>query len=247
MRQHLERAGDRVLSIHSRNYAGYVGARADVLVNCNGNSFRYRASQDPRWDFEASVLTVHRSLFDFGVSLYVYVSTVDVYNAVGDPNRNHEAAAIQPEALTPYAFHKWMAERTVERYAPQSAILRVGTVLGPGLRKNPVYDLLHGLPLYMSPDSELSFIDAETVARCVASVVGARPQREIYNVAASGAVSLRNVETKLGVQARLAAGAAGSVLRYHINNVKMARLLPLPTSADVVDRFLASVPRATTP
>ena len=45
------RDGHDVLSVDSKNYARRIAAAADVLVNCNGNSYRYKASQDPKVGF----------------------------------------------------------------------------------------------------------------------------------------------------------------------------------------------------
>lgn len=238
VRAHLERHGWSVLSVGSKDYSAKVGARAKVLVNCNGNAVRYLAQQDPKWDFEISVATVERSLFDFSYDLYLYVSTVDVYNAVDDPSRNHEAVAIRPAELHPYAFHKWLAERLVERFAPRWVIARVGSVVGPGLKKNPVYDLLNGQPLHMSLDSELTLIDTPTIARCLEAIVERGASREIFNVAATGAVRLRDLQERLGKPVSLAPGADRVVHRYCINNAKLASLAPLPTSWEALTAFL---------
>jgi nucleoside-diphosphate-sugar epimerase len=239
VREHFEGQGRSVLSVGSTDYAAKVGARANILINCNGNAVRHLAQKDPKWDFEASVATVERSLLDFKYDLYIYISTVDVYNAPEDPARNHEDAAIRQTELHPYAFHKWLAERVVERFASRWVIARVGTVIGPGLKKNPVYDMLTGYPLHMSLDSELSLIDTPTIARCLEAIVGMRPEREIFNVAASGAVKLRDLQRTIGTAGSLAPGAELCVYRYNINNAKMARLIALPTSWEAVTAFLA--------
>lgn len=238
--RYLQGRKETVLSIHSKNYAEFVGAKAQVLVNCNGNTFRFRANHDPKWDFEASVATVQRSIFDFGFDMYLFVSTVDVYNILDDPSRNHEEVEIHFERLMPYAFHKWLAERIVERYAYRSVILRVSTALGPGLRKNPIYDLLNERQLYMSMESEISFIDTATIARCVGTAVDMNPRHEIFNVAGTGSVQLRDIEVRLNRKARLAGDAEKTTLRYNINNTKLSRIMPLPTVREVVDGYLAS-------
>ena len=106
---YLKPEGESVISVNSKNYHEYIGTKADVLINCNGNTFRYRANQNPQWDFESSVITVERSLFDFSVKLYIYISTVDVYNVLEDSTRNSEDSSIQPEQLDTYGFHKWLA------------------------------------------------------------------------------------------------------------------------------------------
>jgi nucleoside-diphosphate-sugar epimerase len=240
VRTHLEALGARVIPVGSKDYPDRIGAEADVLINCNGNAVRYLARQNPKWDFEASVETVHRSLFDFTYGLYVYVSTVDVYNVLDDPSRNHEDAPIRHDELDVYAFHKWTAERLVERFAGRSVIARVGTAIGSGIKKNPIYDLLNGHPLHMSLKSELSLIDTPTIARCLETIVRTGPKREIVNVSARGSVRLLDVQQKLGRPASLAPGAEDVVYRYHVNTDKMARLMPLPTAWEALTAYLES-------
>lgn len=238
---HLQGRGERVLGVSSSTYRERIGAAARVLINCNGNSSRYRANQDPAWDFEASVTTVQRSLFDFRYDRYVYCSTVDVYDAVDDPARTHEEAVIRSEQLIPYAFHKWVAERLVRRYAARSVILRLGSVLGPGLKKNPVYDLANGQPVHMSLDSAPTFIDTDTIAQALDAILARGAEQEIFNVTGTGSMPLRRIAAQAGVEARVAPGAEGTTYRYQINTDKLQRLIALPSAAAVVTRYLASV------
>lgn len=235
---YLEREGESVISVNSKNYHECVGAKADVLINCNGNTFRYRANQNPRWDFESSVITVERSLFDFDVKLYVYISTVDVYNILHDPTRNKEVSSIQPEQLDNYGFHKWLAERLVEKYAMRSVILRVGTVLGDGMKKGPIYDLLNGKALHMSLDSELTFIDTHTVAKSVKAIIETNPKREIYNLTGTDFVRLRDIQAKIPFPIRLSPGAEGVIYNYNINNDKINTIIKIPSTIDIVENFI---------
>src|SRR2546421_11339278 len=59
--EHFTSNGHVVIPINSKNYEQCAGSQADVLVNCNGNSYRFKAGQNPRWDFDASVLSVEKS------------------------------------------------------------------------------------------------------------------------------------------------------------------------------------------
>ena len=116
---------------------------------------------------------------------------------VDHPDYTREETPVLDQELVPYAFHKWVSERLVERYAPHSVILRLGTAFGPQLKKNPIYDLLHGNPLFISMESRLSFIDTATIAESVMQVLHASPQKEIYNVAATGSARIKGVAAKL--------------------------------------------------
>lgn len=235
---HLERLGELVICINSRNYAHCLGARAKVLINCNGNTFHYRANQDPRWDFEASVVSVERSLFDFRFDLYIYVSTVDVYNVLHDPARNHEGVLIQPERLDAYGFHKWLAERLVEKFAARSAILRVGTVVGDGLKKGPLFDLLNAQPLRMSLDSELTFIDTPTIAKAISLIIDTQPKRQTINLTGTGSAKLRDFRSRIPWPIKMAEGAEAVKHCYNVNNETMRRIMPIPPSFEIAAKFL---------
>ncbi|MFP6621165.1 MAG: hypothetical protein VB877_17610, partial [Pirellulaceae bacterium] len=85
---------------------GLSGSRFDVVINANGNASRFRAEQDPWFDFEASLVPVYRSLFDFEYERYVFLSTVDVYNDTGSSECTREETVIDSLALGAYGFHK---------------------------------------------------------------------------------------------------------------------------------------------
>jgi nucleoside-diphosphate-sugar epimerase len=238
--ERFKRDGHAVISVDSKNYARCVGAEAELLVNCNGNSYRYKAGLDPRWDFDASVLTVEKSLFDFKFGRYIYISTIDVYNELADPARNQEEGAIEPQRLHPYGFHKWLAERLVERLAGRPLVLRVGTVVGAGMKKGPLLDLLLDQPLRMSAESELSLIDTATIAEAVARFFAAPPQHHTINLTGTGPALLRALCADAGLKWRLAPGADQVVHRYNINNARLRELFPVPTSHEMGSRFLAN-------
>jgi nucleoside-diphosphate-sugar epimerase len=234
----LGERGHRVTSVNSAGYAAAVGASADALINCNGNTYRYKANQDPKWDFDASVQSVARSLFDFQVQTYVYISTIDVYNALDDRQRNHESAEIDSRRLDSYGFHKWLAERLVERYARKRAIIfRTGTAVGPGLKKGPLFDVLQQRPLFMSAESRLSLVHTADVARAVEQAVFDPEVTGVYNVTGSGSVAVRELGEIAALPVTVDAKASGIVHRYDINNDKLCGLMPMPTSRQVATRF----------
>jgi nucleoside-diphosphate-sugar epimerase len=236
---HLRGLGAEVLELDSKSYAQAVGRTADVLVNCNGNTFRFKANQNPCWDFRASVESVQRSLFDFDVELYIYVSTIDVYDVLDDPTRNREDSPIDLGRIDPYGFHKWMSERLVEKYARRSGILRCGTVIGPGLKKGPVFDLLEGQPLFMSPESTLSLVDTDLAARAVSAIVEQWPERTTVNVTGTGPAKVTDLAAATRMPARVAPGAERKVHRYHVNNEKLRAMMPVPSSLEIGRRFIA--------
>jgi nucleoside-diphosphate-sugar epimerase len=234
----LRVSGHSVIPVERVDYPKCIGVRVDVVVNCNGNSYRFRANQDPRWDFDASVATVERSLFDITAGLYIYVSTVDVYDVRHDPEQNHERCPIHTDSLDAYGFHKWLAERLVEKFARRWFILRLGTVIGPGLKKGPLFDLLHGCPLFMSLDSVLTLIDTKTIAHVIEALMERHGESEIFNVTGTGSVLLRDLAALREDGVRLAPGAEKKVYQYHVDNTKLKGLLSVPSSFEIGRRFL---------
>jgi dTDP-4-dehydrorhamnose reductase len=235
---HLSRAGFHVTRVNSSNYDEFKGASADVLINCNGNAYRFKANQDPRADFDANVLSVENSLFHFKVGLYVYISTVDVYSNLADPACNLESSPIDLKLLDTYGFHKWLSERLVEKFSARSVILRAGTVIGRGLKKGPIYDLLHDRELYMSPDSELSLVDTELISKAILDVIKHAPQRLVLNLTGTGSVTLRNLAAKLHIPLRACAQKELIVHRYQINNKELRKRMPVASSEDIALSFM---------
>ena len=185
------------------------------------------------------MLTVEKSLFDFKFRRYIHVSTIDVYNNLSDPELNSEEAPLAPPRLHPYGFHRWLAERLVERFAREPLILRIGTVFGPGLKKGPLFDLLRNEPLHMALDSELSLIDTSTIAEAVASFVAVPPPHRLINLTGTGPAQLRALCAAAGLAWRLAPGAEQVIHRYNINNARLRELFPVRTSHEMAARFLA--------
>jgi nucleoside-diphosphate-sugar epimerase len=186
------------------------------------------------------VLSVEKSLFDFKFKRYFYISTIDVYESLGDPRRNQEETVVDPGKLHPYGFHKWLAERLVERFAKNPLILRVGTVLGEGMKKGPLWDLINNEPLHMAVESELSLIDTLTIKSAIAAFVAKPPAHLVINLTGTGAACLRTLCERLGLTWRLAPGAEQVRYRYNINNDRFRGIFPAPDSQEIAVRFLAS-------
>jgi len=234
----LEGSGFDLVRVHSRNYAEHAGYEADVLINCNGNAYRFRANQDPAWDYEASVVSVERSLEDFSVDPYVYVSTIDVYSEKGDPSRNHEDMIIDSALLDAYGQHKRQAEAAVQAQARNFLILRLGTAIGDGLKKGPLYDMLHESPLHMSLDSELSLVDTAFMATAIDQFIASRPEAGVINLTGTGSVRLRDLVPFISRPVQVLPGAENTCYSYDINTTRLQRLMSVPTSLDMARRVL---------
>lgn len=194
---HLRAAGVPFVGVDRANRETLRGTRAEVVINASGSSERTLAERDPLASFRANVDATMASLVDFPCERYVHLSTIAVYEHPTDPLRNAENAPIEPTALAPYAFQKYLGELVVRRLAPRWVVLRLGPMVGPGLRKNSIYDLLARGTLFYHPDSELPYIDTRAVAEIAWRLRG--EAGEIFNVCGRGRVRLRDVARDLDV------------------------------------------------
>ena len=140
-----------VVAITRQSYPRHIGAEYDVLINANGNSRKYWANQNPLEDYDLSVSSVMSSLFDFKYKKYIFISSIDA-----EEPRGH------------YGFNKRIAEDLVKQYADKWQIVRLCSVIGINMKKGPVYDILHGLPVYLTSGSTLQLIMDTEVAQQIA-------------------------------------------------------------------------------
>jgi dTDP-4-dehydrorhamnose reductase len=234
----LRSGGAKVIGVNKENYNKHIGNSADFLINCNGNSYRYRANQDPEWDFSASFLSVYDSMNDFHCDTYIYMSTVDVYNNKSDIDNNYEGVSINPSNLDYYSFHKWLSERLVSKYKNHHIILRLGSVLGPKLKKGPVYDMLNGNNLHMSLDSKLTFIDVETIFDTIRVLIGKKLLNQTYNVTGSGFARLSSLNEYFDIKPKVDDTSSNKVYLYNINVNKLSKIIKIKTSIDISKNYI---------
>jgi len=236
------RAGWETTAVGRRDYASAVGRRFDVVINANGNAKRFLAEREPAVDFDASLRSVVRSLVDFPCDRYALVSTVDVYEAPDREDATGEDAPIDPMRLGTYGFHKRLAEMSVMRQAPSWQVFRLGQMVGPRLRKGPVFDLLHGLPLRIATASEMPFLDTRTVARIVVDLVARGPADRVFNVCGTGSVPFDRVMALFGATDRAPVPGA-PVQTYRIRTDRVRGWCEVPDSWDELGRFAATTRR----
>jgi nucleoside-diphosphate-sugar epimerase len=223
-------------SIDIANYSEYVGTECDVLINANGNSKKYLADQDPQREFRETVDSVCRSLHDFKYGTYVLCSTCDVYNSFIDPLLCGEDSVIDPRRQSRYGFHKHLAESLVRREAERHLIIRFGGFVGPNLRKNPIFDILNGGPLWVDPESELQFIHTDDAARIVYGLVELGRVNETFNVCGSGVVRIADVISAAGREVSVQPNAPS--VRYNVNIEKLKGIIDVPESQETVLSFV---------
>ncbi len=111
----------------------------DMVVCAAAPGQKWIANREPEADRQKiEDLTAH--LATIRCRSFVLISTVDVFK---DPVLVDEDAPLPQEGLQAYGLHRRRLEQFIERRFPEHLIIRLPGLVGPGLRKNIIYDLLH--------------------------------------------------------------------------------------------------------
>jgi nucleoside-diphosphate-sugar epimerase len=224
------------------NYRDFIGQECDILINANGNSKKYLALEQPLFEFDASVRSVRATLQDFKAAQYVYLSSCDVYPDCSSPSLTQEKLKINVAQQSSYGFHKHLAELCVQHAAKNWLILRMGGFVGTGLKKNPIYDILHEKTLYVDPLSEFQYLDVDENARIIFQLLDKRIENQIYNICGRGVISLERVMRM--VNKRVDVNPQSPRVRYEVSVEKLEKIISIPNTLETVDTFLAKIGNA---
>lgn len=217
------------------SYPHYVGQSCSLLINANGNSRKPLAVSDPLADFDQSVRSVRSSLQDFRCERYIHLSSCDVYPDCSAPQSTQESDVPDVARQSPYGFHKYLAELCVQHAARDWQIFRLGGFVGPGLKKNAIFDILQGGPLWLDPASELQFLHTDEAARIVLGLAQTGPGREVFNLCGKGTVALSEVIAATGREVTVQPDSRR--VRYDVSIEKVSRLVEIPSTRETVLRF----------
>lgn len=214
----------------------FTGTSCDLLINANGNSKKFMADREPLWEFDASVRSVRASLSNIRAKRYIHLSSCDVYPDCTSPSVTLESQPIDVTKQSTYGFHKFLAEQCVMHSAQDWLIFRMGGFVGPGLKKNAIYDILHGGPLWLSPESTLQFIHVDVAAGIILDLAHTTRSCEIFNLCGTGVISLYEVIDAVGGTVECKENSPR--VRYEVNTEKLRSLVHVPTTKDAVLNYV---------
>lgn len=243
LRRLFESRGIDHVVLTRETYDAHVGQACDVFINANGNSKKFMANRDPIWEFDASVRSVARSLEDFKSERYVHLSTGDVYTEQHSPAVTRESDQPEPARMSRYGLHKYLAETLVRGARPDAIIFRMGGFVGPGLKKNAIFDMLNNDPVWLSPVSELQFLSTDRAAKIMWRMAEKDNWGETFNLGAKGVVRLADLHKRLGSKSEFKPDA--NKVRFEISTEKLEAELDggLPSTRDEVEAFFQSLNR----
>lgn len=123
----------------STNIGEIKGQSFDLLVCAAAPAKKWVANRQPQEDRE-NIDTLITHLKTVQCNTFVLVSTVDVFKT---PIGVDENTIVEESDLHPYGLHRRLLERFVESQFANCVIVRLPGLVGPGLRKNVIFDFLN--------------------------------------------------------------------------------------------------------
>ena len=124
---------------NSTNIEDIAGRSYDVIVCSGAPAEKWKANKEPDRDREV-LGRLTDALVRAEARKVVLISTVDVYPV---PSGVDEATVIDEEQAQPYGKHRRELERAIAARF-DTLIVRLPGLFGTGLKKNIIFDFLHG-------------------------------------------------------------------------------------------------------
>jgi len=123
----------------STNIDDIHGRQFDTVVCCGAPAQKWIANSQPEADLE-NILGLIDILKNVKCKRFVLISTVDVFMKAVDVDENTQVDEV---GLHPYGLHRRLLEKFVQSEFSEHLIVRLPGLVGPGLRKNIIYDFLN--------------------------------------------------------------------------------------------------------
>jgi len=115
------------------------GGEFDLVVCAAAPAQKWIANREPDAD-RKNIEGLIAHLKTIQCKTFVLISTVDVFKS---PVGVNEDSPVEEEGLHSYGLHRRMLERFVEDHFSNHLIVRLPGLVGPGLRKNVIFDFLN--------------------------------------------------------------------------------------------------------
>ncbi len=123
----------------SNNIGNSSGLSFDTVVCAGAPAQKWLANKDPQSDWK-TITGLIAHLQSIECKTFILISTVDVFRS---PTGVTEETFVDEVGLYPYGLHRRQLEKFVEEHFPRYLIVRLPGLVGPGLRKNVIFDFLN--------------------------------------------------------------------------------------------------------
>lgn len=219
----------RGLTRDNYNELKNIRRNCSVFVNAAGNSKKMLPEANPLLDFDLSVRDTLKSIIDFSFDTYVYLSSCEVYG-----NDTKEDAVIDTQKISKYALSKYLTECLVKKYCQKWIILRLNGPVGRNMKKGPVFDILHGDKIWLSPESEFQFLHTSYISRFINLLINKGIANETFNLTGKDTLSLGETMSTLSRHVNC---PYSTIIKHNVNVEKAGDLMDIPTSLESIKQL----------
>ena len=123
----------------SNNIDSITGKEFELVVCAAAPGKKWKANLYPLEDLENIKSLINR-LDKISTTTFILISTIDVFSK---PNNINENTEIEMTNLQPYGYNRRQLELYVQDNFEKHLIIRLPALVGKGLRKNVLFDLLN--------------------------------------------------------------------------------------------------------
>ncbi|ABM02311.1 hypothetical protein Ping_0453 [Psychromonas ingrahamii 37] len=123
----------------STNISEIKNKTFDTVVCAAAPAVKWLANKEPEQD-KQSINSLIAHLSTIKCKTFILISTVDVFK---DSSEVVESTPVNIAGLHPYGLHRYQLEEFVKKNFPHHLIVRLPGLVGPGLKKNVIYDFLN--------------------------------------------------------------------------------------------------------
>ncbi|WP_312583633.1 pyridine nucleotide transhydrogenase [Atlantibacter sp.] len=120
----------------STNINEIKGKQFKLVVCAGAPAQKWIANSDPESD-KQKIESLIASLDTITCDIFILISTVDVFKNSQGVNEN---SLVDTDNLHAYGLNRYRLEQFVQQKFPNHLIVRLPGLIGPGLRKNIIYD-----------------------------------------------------------------------------------------------------------
>ena len=225
--------------ITRKNKKRFFGKICDVIIDCNGNGSKRKANNDPSFDFDASVKSVVENLNNIKFNKYIYISTIYTYKNLTNKIHTTETNQKNSDPISPYGLNKRIAELYVRKLAPNYLIFRLPFVIGPGLKRNSVYDLTHHKKTYYTFNSIINWIHTDTIAKSAIKIMNKKIKNQTFNLVSKDSITISKVVKLCYLKKKDIISTKRSFEKTYINSNKIGKYVRLSNSTDEVKKYIS--------
>jgi len=240
--RYLERNKVEYRNIQRENKTDFFGKSCDILIYANGNALKYKANEDPYFDFEASVMSASEYIHKIKHKKFILISTVSTYSDTASTGTTREDVKVDYNKLDNYGFHKRIVENLVGRYCEKFLIFRLSGLVGIGLKKNQIFDYCHdNKKVMVSKNSSMNFTNTDFIADTIFRIIDKKIDNEIFNIASSNNIKIKDLEKIVGFKSEYANDAEKKNVVNYTNVEKISKYVKMSRSEDAILKYYNSI------